>query len=134
MGMHTEFHFNSALKEDTPEEVINILGYMLGVASLPTDISHHPLFDTDRWGIILEMDSFSFDFKACSRLWFSRVSDQYFLNVRCSPKNYDQEIQHFINWITPYLYKLDGEFLGLMRYEDDDKPTLLYHPGKWVEL
>ena len=29
MGMYTEFHFNVALKEDVPQEVISILEYML---------------------------------------------------------------------------------------------------------
>jgi transposase InsO family protein len=41
-------------------------------------------------------------------------------------KNYDNEIKHFIDWLTPYIDQEDGECIGWSWYEEDDKPTLLF--------
>ena len=48
----------------------------------------------------------------------------YFLNVRCNLKNYHEEIEKFMNWLCPYI-ETEG-FLGYMRYEECDNPTLIY--------
>jgi hypothetical protein len=50
---------------------------------------------------------------------------EYKLNVRCCFKNYDNEIDLFLDFIRPYL--VTTGFLGYKRYEEDDDPTLIYN-------
>lgn len=131
MGMYTEFHFNSRLKKDTPKEVIQVLRCMLdadkdGETEL-SKIPDHELFKTDRWACMLRMASYYFDADTHSTLRFDTIADQYFLCVRCNLKNYDSEIEKFIDWIKPYLDKYEGNFLGFYRYEETETPTLIYY-------
>jgi hypothetical protein len=127
MGMYTEFHFNSELKEQTPKEVINILMYMVGdLDTKPEDIPNDDLFETARWEYMLQCDSYYFDADTHSTLRWDEIGKSYYLNIRCNLKNYDSEIEKFIKWTSPYLNKYKGEFLGFYRYEEDEEPTLVY--------
>lgn len=128
MGMYTELHFNSELKKTTPVEVLDVLGYMLGEREeKPSDLPEHPLFGTERWQIMLRMDSYYFDADTHSTMRFDEISETFYLCIRCNLKNYDSEIEHFIDWIMPHLDKYDGNFLGFYRYEEDEEPTLIYY-------
>ena len=55
----------------------------------------------------------------------------WYLTVRCSFKNYDDEIELFLDWLAPYIETYG--FLGYHRYEEFDDPTLIYkEDGKIV--
>lgn len=127
MGMYTEFHFNSCLKKDTPEEVINVLNYMLWVNEEKPKLPKHELFETDRWQVMLKSDSYYFDADTCSILRYDDIGKEYFLCIRSNLKNYCNEIRKFLDWIHPYLDKLDGDFLGFYRYEETEYPTLIWY-------
>lgn len=120
MGMYTELHLNARLLETTPPEVLDILRYMVGETSvIPKMTPEHPLFSTERWGFMLRCDSYYFAADTHSTLRYDDIAKTNFLCVRTNLKNYDQEIERFVDWITPYLDEFDGEFLGFMRYEID---------------
>ena len=126
MGMYTEIHFNAELKKDTPEEVINILKYMVGDIKEKPSRPVHDLFCCSRWKWLFTMDSYYFDADTHSTLRYDDISNAYYLCVRSNLKNYDSEIELFIDWIDPYLYKIKGDFLGFSRYEEFEEPTLIY--------
>lgn len=126
MGMYTEFHYNTQLKEDIPQDVLSILQFMLGEDERCPTLPKHPLFNTSRWDYMLRCDSCYFDADTHSTLRFDDSSNAYYLCIRCNLKNYDDEIEHFINWIHPYIDKFKGEFLGFYRYESNDQPTLIF--------
>ncbi len=44
MGMYTEFHYNTELKRNVPESVIEILRYMLGKNKTKPKLPEHGLF------------------------------------------------------------------------------------------
>ncbi|RUS01125.1 hypothetical protein EFW58_01156 [Bacillus velezensis] len=49
------------------------------------------------------------------------------MTIRCNLKNYDNEIENFIEWISPFIYKKDGNyFIGYKRYEEDKEPELIF--------
>lgn len=125
MGMYTEFDFNSDLKSDTPEEVINILKWMVTRDDNEPPTPDHPFFQCDRWQCLFTMDSFYFDANTKAsfepRVW----RDGWVLNVRSNLKNYDSEIENFIDWIMPYLDKYEGDFLGFYRYEESEDPMII---------
>jgi hypothetical protein len=55
---------------------------------------------------------------------YNDIDGQYHLNVRSNLKNYDSEIENFLDFISPYIET--DEFIGYMRYEESEKPTLIY--------
>ena len=129
MGMYTALHFNSELNVDKDSMVADILKYMVGeTEEMPEMLPDHPLFKTERWGFMLRCDSYYFDEDTISTLRWDKISESYYLCIRCNLKNYDDEIEKFINWIMPYLdvFKQTGDFLGFYRYEEDEQPTLIY--------
>jgi len=129
MGMYTEFHLNVELKQNLPQEVIDVLNYMTKENNLgtekPNTIPVHPLFMTDRWSSMLLMSSAYFPVIPDSDFIAARGYGNTVLSIRTNFKNYDGEIKKFINWISPYI---DGNelFLGYYRYEEDDLPTLIF--------
>ena len=131
MGMYTEFHFNVQLIHNLPKEVENILKYMIGESDgediSPPDLPNHKLFSTPRWQVMLMGDSYYFAADTISTLRYDNITNSHFLCIRCSFKNYDSEIELFLDWISPYIEMDSGEFLGFYRYEMDEIPTLIYH-------
>jgi hypothetical protein len=125
MGMYTELNIGVEITAD--KDVIQKLKFMLGDSREDVNILH-PLFnDTTRWSYMLQSDSYYFDGQADSKLFIDDLySDKpmYFLNVRCNLKNYNEEIEKFMDWLCPYI-KTEG-FLGYKRYEEFDDPTLIY--------
>lgn len=131
MGMYTELNIGVAFKKDTPNNVINILKYMLSEdETVQYELPDHPLFRTARWSIMLVCDSYYFDGQTDSSLRYDDISEQYYLNVRCNLKDYDDEIKKFMDFIQPYLDTRG--FLGYTRYEEDDDPTLIYNSSEGI--
>ena len=131
MGMYTEIHFNAALREGTPEEVLRVLRYMVDGDDKEPELPAHPLFATPRWRHLFTCDSYYFAADTNSTLRYDDIAKQYFLCVRSNLKNYDNEIEQFIDWIDPYLdAHPPGDFLGFSRYEETETPTLIYKQGE----
>lgn len=124
MGMYTELNIGVNLQPDTPDNIINILNCMLGDID-DVEVTDHPLFSTRRWKVMLCCDSYYFDGHTDSSMVRDNISGEYELNVRCNLKNYNNEIDEFLDFIRPYL-RTEG-FMGYMRYEECDDPTLLYN-------
>jgi len=127
MGMYTELHFNTELKEDTPKEVIDILKYMVSdnPPDKPPKLPKHELFETPRWEIMLRCDSYYFDADTHSTLRFDDIGGSHYLCIRTNLKNYDSEIEKFIDWIDPYSDSYIGDFMGFYRYEETEDPTII---------
>lgn len=126
MGMYTELSLDSDLKCDTPEEVIQILKYMLRREDIDMPpLPDHPLFATTRWSYMLRCGSAYFAAQPDSKLL--EVDGDLTINIICNLKNYEDEIEKFLDWIHPWLDCYDDDFLGYTRYEEDPEPTLLYY-------
>lgn len=133
MGMYTELNIGVNLIPETPKNIIEILEYMLGENENDNiETTNHPLFLTDRWRYMLRCDSYYFDSRTDSSMSKDDITKRYELNVRCNLKNYDNEIDLFLNFIQPYLDTFG--FLGYTRYEEYDEPTLIYNTEKGIEL
>lgn len=129
MGMYTEFVGAIELKKDTPKEVIDILEFMVNDKEEPKKLPNDELFKCDRWKWMLRCDNYSFVGITNTMLVRDEFNDSYYLTIRCSLKNYDSEIEKFCKFIKPYTYAIDGseEFIGYIRYEESNKPTLIYY-------
>ncbi len=132
MGMYTEFHLNLAIKKSIPEDVVESLNYVCNVGNvLNVKLPGHEFFQTERWNCFANMSSYYFRIISHSVFQWDKIGHYYLLNIKCNFKNYDDEIIKFLNWIEPYVDFEDDEFhfVGLYRYEEDDRPTLIYYRG-----
>ncbi len=123
MGMYTGFRGEIRLRIDTPQEVIEILDYMLGrgtqVRAWPHPINNamaecwraHWMFNG---GSVYLDDDFPPD---SSR-------DGLTLRLSFNIKNYECEIKKFLLWIAPYV--LEAEDCAY-RYEEAEAETSLIH-------
>lgn len=128
MGMYTEIVLGVALKRDTPKEVIDILNYMIDheIGDVISNLPSHPLFKTYGWYRMLISDYCIFGGCSNSILKEPRHSfDNWHLSIRSNLKNYDSEIELFLNWLNPYMETVG--FIGYMRHEEFDDPWLIYH-------
>lgn len=134
MSMYTEFHFNVELKEHTPQNTLGILGYMPDPwRTGAPDIPEHSLFKTERWPQVLCGDSAYFPMEQRSELTIDE-DGVISLSVRSNLKNYDNEIEKFLDWISPYVDTLFDEMVGYFRYEENEHPTLIYTKNNPIQL
>lgn len=132
MGMYTEFHFNVRLVRDIPQDIMTTLNYLLGEYAIETnlrdlvdkEVINHPLFQCSRYKYMLMSGSAYFHFNADSKITEDILGNKY-LSVHTQLKNYDCEIQHFIDWISPYVSK-QYDLWGYYRYEESMEPTLIF--------
>lgn len=128
MGMYTLIQFGAKLKKDVPHEVIAVLRYMLDELDRTPLLPDHPLFSTDRWDFMLHSGSAYFEEKTEYSLR-EDLDGRLYLQVTSNLKNYCQEIQHFIDWIMPYVDAEEGQLLGAYRYEESSQSTeIRYRP------
>jgi hypothetical protein len=125
MGMYAGLRLDVFLSKNTPKEVNETLHYML--TSQPEGFKttlEHPLFSTDRGHFMLQGTSayLERDFLPNSSLKENRLILSF--NI----KNYGQEIEKFLDFISPYV----GEFIrGAYQYEEmEQEIPVLFEDGK----
>lgn len=124
MGNYTELVFKAEVKKDLPKEVLDILNCLFNGASdipKPEVLPDHEFFKTERWHLIG---------RGCSAYhvpWASSCFQEGHVFSRSDIKNYDSEIEKFIDWVTPYLKYCDvGDCIGYKWYCQDTEPELIY--------
>lgn len=127
--MYTALHFNALLKLDVDPKVVQTLKYMTGQRDTLVNLPEDDFFSTDKWEILFLMDSYYFP-----AVTHSVVEDLpgritgYALSVTSNLKNYDSEIETFLEWIMPHVDAEPGQWLGYWMYEEDEQPTMIYYP------
>ena len=125
MGMYTEINVCFDLSGNTPENVINILYYLIKGTNAPAILPTHKFFKCDRWKQVACCYSYYFDGLTNSKMMFNDISKTWKINIRANLKNYDSEIEEFLDWLEPYI-ETKG-FIGYKRYEEWEDPTLIYN-------
>lgn len=126
MGMYTKLHCNIKIKKDATE-CIEILKYMLGEKEeIDFEIPKHNFFSKEsRWDFMLKCCSCYFTDSQNSDLKESYYG--YVLHCDCDFKNYENEIELFLDWISQYGdYNDYYEFIGYEMYEENKYPNLIY--------
>lgn len=127
--MYTEIIFKAYLRINLPREVEDVLLYLtcedakskyLTLFDDPNKPNiDHPFFLSPRWNLI----------SRCSSAYHIPTTFKFYeppyIFFRADFKCYDNEIDLFIDWISPYLNMDDGECLGWKWHEECEKPTLL---------
>jgi len=131
MGMYTELIFGAELKKETPEQVINALKYIIGeLEDKPNDFT----LPKGRYENVLRSSSYYFGIsKSLSKIWFDEISKSWKISSRSNIKNYENEIEMFLEWIKPHIKRGSGakNIYAITIYEEDFEPTIYYlHPDR----
>lgn len=117
--MYTELVLKCSIKNDTPEYILNILNYLFNGGEEPDCLPDHEFFSCPRWHFIGRCSSYyHVPFNS------SRFEEGYIFS-RSDLKNYDDEIDKFIDWIQPYLEHYEGDCIGWKWYEENPTPDLI---------
>ena len=123
MGMYTELIFGASLKTDTPKEVIDTLRYMVGDIEQPEKLA----FDSNRnplrggshyFGVI----------SGATKMYYNDIAKCWVLSSRANIKNYDSDIETFLEWIKPFVDSGSGDrdMYAITIYEEQSEPTVYY--------
>ena len=124
MGMYTEIFVNVDLKPDTPEEVLSVLRAICDGKFGSDELADKP----PRWGILFNDGSYYTPRTRVGSLTYDDISKAWSLIGKGDIKNYEREIEQFFEWLMPWIDAQKGDFIGYMRYEEFQEPTLFFMP------
>lgn len=138
MGTYTEFKCKFRLKKDTPEEIISFLQKTIverdiGIGDkvliihgdVPRPTLNHEFFDCGNWYMLFHSNNFSPEEFPGSK--FYEGNGYPIIEIHTEFKNYDSEIDKFIDWISPYIVgRKKKQYLGYWRQEEMDHQFNIY--------
>lgn len=131
MGMYTELDLKIAI-EDNPI-VVNILKDMATDGSLSIKGRlDHPFFKTDRCDAVGWGGSYYFDGQPHIQFRYDKIAKCWFLTTCFNLKNYDQEIEKFLDWLCPYI--LTEGYIGTYWYEEAPEPMNIYKVDEKIKV
>lgn len=129
MGMYTQLTLAVELKKD--KEMLDILNKMIKMDySELTLLSAHPLFECPRVSCIFHCGSYYFNAEPFVKLVDNEIRTT--LTTCFNLKNYDDEIQKFLDWLCPYI-ETEG-YIGTYRYEEEFEPTNIYKVDERIKI
>lgn len=119
MGFYTDYYYRIELKEDVPDDVRNILSYLvnMGDDEEKPPLPSHKFFSTERWEL-LGSSHYGFSPSTFIEDWTPQT-----LNFQGEIKDYDEELRLFIDWIKPY----SEEVVGYTKQEDREPQLVFYN-------
>lgn len=135
MGMYTEIIFGAWLKEDLPQDVVDTINILVDadVQKLKdfcqsSSAPDHPFFQSDRPWLLQSGGSYYFPQVMRTEFQYDKIAEQYSLCFRTNIKNYDSEIEDFLDWIKPYIESGSGDkdFYAIVCYESNSEPDIYY--------
>lgn len=132
MGMYTELDLKVAI-EDEPT-VVNILKDLAttdGSLTIKNRLDH-PFFKTARCDIIGHGGSYYFDGQPYIQFKYDEIAKCWFLTTCFNLKNYDREIEKFLDWLCPFI--LTEGYIGTYWYEEAFAPTEIYKINKRIMI
>lgn len=126
MGMYTEFLFQGESKSDLPKNIQDLFDYFFGegeknhIELIEAGLPEHPFFQCPRWCHIGHMSSYYFSpFALRHTQKHARWTSGHHVFFICNLKNYDNEIELFLDWVAHHM----NFYWGHHHYEEDEKPT-----------
>lgn len=132
MGMYTELDLKVAIKDDPI--VVNIL---LDLSDKDKFVSiknriDHPFFRADRCDLIGRGGSYYFDGQPYIQFRYDEIAKCWFLTTCSNLKNYNQEIEKFLDWLCPYI--LTEGYIGTYWYEEQEEPINIYKKDEKIRI
>lgn len=157
MGMYTEFIFGCTLSKNTPKICIDALDYSINGKDKkpkfenPIDWSERSYNDhfIDRTESIEDIEEFceEYDFgrlfHSCSyyfgaanpvgKFYYDPIDYTYKISTRADLKNYERQIEKFLEYIEPYVKYGSGPYsiFAYVHYEENKFPIIYSKDGKF---
>ena len=128
MGMYTELIFGASIKKDAPKEVINTLHYLVNGKKLYQDIEIEKTV-TDGRNVLNGGGSYYFGVcDGVAKMWFDDIINEWVVSSRTNIKNYESEIETFLEWIKPFIDSGSGvrNMYAITIYEEQSEPIIYY--------
>ena len=120
MGMYTELLLKCGIVPNLNTNVKDVLEFLFNRGKEPNTLPKHEFFTLSRWTLI----------GRCSSCYHIPSPVNYYnenvLFSRSDIKNYEDEIDLFLDWVNPYIDELDEKCIGWIWYEENDSPELIY--------
>ena len=117
MGMYTQIFVNVDLREDTPEQILDLLRRMATSTAIG-DGEETP----QRWAYMFRSKSYYFPGTTiCTFAEQDGISKNYSFTGLGDIKNYEGEIGAFFELIAPYVC---DNVMGYWWYEEEEQPTI----------
>lgn len=133
MGLYTELILGCSLDVSSPKIVIDTLKWMIygdGESEIPSELPQHPFFTNEETRIwMLRSSSYYFGVCECvNRMWYDNIGGRWIISSRSNVKNYNKEIEMFLDWLKPYIRSGSGsrDFYAIVCYESAEEPTIYY--------
>jgi hypothetical protein len=134
MGMYTELLLKCRIKmpeiNSAEEKVIKLLFYK-NYHSFNLDVNlilpSHDFFKCHNWSAIGNCSSYYHHPDSINSLVMIPAISSGIARLfsRSDLKNYEDEIQLFLNWFMPFVDEKKGSIIGWTWYEEDEEPTLI---------
>ena len=129
--MYTEFIFESELSKDTPKALIDAFTPVsrkdtgIEITSNKLEISKF----IEKFDLNMLVNCCSAYFPAQQsffNMYYNKYSDTYGIFIRSDLKNYEQQINEFLEFIKPYVVMGCGsnDIYAYVLYELDERPTI----------
>lgn len=124
--MYTELIFGAALKVETPNSIIEALKYMTG--ELKEKPVNFVLPDGKCEWLFMGGSYYFAINNSVNKMWLDDIDKQWHISTRSNIKNYESEIETFLEWIKPWIDSGSGgkEMYAIVIYEEQDIPTMYY--------
>ena len=136
--MYTEMIFGCKLSKSTPKECINALNYSINGAMedwdnlSEEDRQFHDDYDL---GYLFHGSSYYFGVNLpVNRFWRDNIDNCWHISVRSNIKNYEGQIENFLDYIADYVEQGSGygsHVYAYVQYEEDALPTIYSLEGKY---
>lgn len=141
MGDYTEFCFDAELVPlDKEHNIVDVLQSMTDYTLISLTSSHpksfsipdHNFFKCDRWRWLMLSDSAYFPHETTSKVFMS--NSRWHVSIHSNIKNYNNEIEKFLDWIMPYVDvdRREDDCLGFYRHQYTREPTIIYY-SEWTK-
>ena len=141
MGMYTELIFGATLKEKTPTYVTQALDHVINDTddTVNVKLSDESKYFINEYSLQKLIWCTSYYFGAHNNkpsCVFDKTAGCWCISFRANCKNYNGEIEKFIEFIKPYVEWGSGttNIFAIVQYEEDDYPTLYGIEGKYEYL
>ena len=121
MGMYTELDIQINIDPTKADLLKSLMDFLLDGSTIPSNLPDHPFFKCDRApGFLSRINRMG---QSTSQL-IEEYGGSLILTIDICLKNYDHEIQKFLDWIFPYTVHEgkddDPRLVGCYRYEEDE--------------
>lgn len=131
MGMYTELDLKVAIK-DNPVVVDVLKDIATGESSSIRGRLSHPFFRTERCDMVGWGGSAYFDSQSHTQFKYNAIANCWFLTTCFNLKNYDSEIEKFLDWLCPYI--LSEGYIGTYWYEEQEEPMRIYKENGQIKI